>query len=122
MGDFAERPGLALPQWNNFKNARTSLGSQIVAIGNLAEDFERLEALVWRLGKPVLPVVGLTGQLGDFRYAAIQLVFVRQIHPPLLQVDSAGLAGSQFLPMRGRVADAPGKPRRARPPINHLTV
>jgi hypothetical protein len=50
----------------------------------LAEDFERLEALVRRLGKSVLPVVGFTGQLGGFQHAAIQLEFVRQIQPLLL--------------------------------------
>lgn len=68
-------------EFNNFKNSLKSLGSRIVAIRNLAKNFEGFEAFVGSFRKPVLPVVGFTGQVRSFRYAAIQLVFVRQIHP-----------------------------------------
>jgi hypothetical protein len=53
----------------------------------LAKNFERFEALVGSFRKPVLPVVGFTGQVRSFQYAAIQLVFVRQIHRFPIVVD-----------------------------------
>src|SRR5690242_12990134 len=101
-------------EFNNFKNSLKSRGSRIVAIGDLAQQFEGFEAFGGGLGHPVLPVVRFVFHATHFEYAAIEPVVLGDVHP---HHSTRAAARSRDLPRRrdGRESRRPeSRSRRGR--------
>jgi hypothetical protein len=75
---------LAPFEFSNFKNSLKSRGSRIVAIGDLTEELERLEALGGTSREPELAVLGWSMEAYDFHGGSIEANGVRKIHAYLL--------------------------------------
>src|SRR4051812_17555724 len=108
-------------EFNNFKNSLKSRGSRIVAIGDLAQQFEGFEAFGGGLGHPVLAIVRLILDAPDLQHATLEAIPVRHIHICILScsnsrnmltrrafmASSAALAGTLFAAPQGSRKPSP---------------